>query len=204
MLSNTDHQRPEMPFYAVWLSLGVVSAFIAFVAYALIMKPINNIDGGWIVINGQRHIAEDYLAPYILWPIYALLYSCLQYLMLRKYFPRMGWWTLATAISLPFTLLGLRLGGLIASSLGIDLYSRWTTVIELMLLGGILGIAQWFVLRRYTHQAIWWIPANMIGWALGVFAGTFGIMVALLLPGILTAIVLYTLLNRFSPTPEAK
>ena len=204
MISNTDYQSPEMPFYAVWLSLSVVSAFVAFVAYFLILKPINNIDGGWIVINGQRHIAEDYLAPYILWPIYALLYACLQYLVLRKHFPRLGWWILATAISLPFTLLGLKLGGLIASSLRIDFYSPWTTALELMLLGGILGAAQWFVLRRYSRQAIWWIPANVIGWGLAVFARTFGIMAILLLPGVLTAIILYSLLNRFSLAPEEK
>ena len=42
-------------------------------------------------------------------------------------------------------------------------------------LGALLGLAQWFVLRRHLRQAGWWVPANATAWAVGMvvaFAGT--------------------------------
>jgi hypothetical protein len=31
----------------------------------------------------------------------------------------------------------------------------------------ILGCAQWLILRRNMNKAIWWIPANAVGWGVG-------------------------------------
>jgi hypothetical protein len=36
-----------------------------------------------------------------------------------------------------------------------------------LLSSGIIGIAQWFVIRNYILRAQWWIPASMIGAVLG-------------------------------------
>ena len=44
-----------------------------------------------------------------------------------------------------------------------------------LVLGPILGLPQWWVLRRHLHYAAWWIPANAVAWALGmvaIFVGT--------------------------------
>jgi hypothetical protein len=44
-----------------------------------------------------------------------------------------------------------------------------------MALGAVLAAPQWIVLRRYVRRAGWWVPANMLAWALGmalIFAGT--------------------------------
>ena len=60
-------------------------------------------------------------------------------------------------------------------------------------LGPILALPQWWVLRRYVRQAVWWIPANALAWAFGmvvIFAGvgmiesttlTFGVVLLVLL-----------------------
>jgi hypothetical protein len=36
------------------------------------------------------------------------------------------------------------------------------------LLGIVLALAQWFVLRRYVANAWWWLPANSVAWLLGM------------------------------------
>lgn len=44
-----------------------------------------------------------------------------------------------------------------------------------LVLGPILAIPQWTVLRHYVRQAGWWIPANSLAWAGGmmlIFVGT--------------------------------
>ena len=193
---NIENKKPGAPFYSAWVLFSIVSGVTAFVAYLLIMRIYNAFAGDWIVINGKTHIAEDFLLPYILWPIFGLLYGYLQYILLRRYFPHMGWWILATAISLSFTFLGLDMGWSIASALGIDPYSVWLVVIQLMLVGGFLGAAQWFVLRRQIPNAVWWIPANMVGWGMVGFTGALGVFTILVYPAIITGVALYLLLRQ--------
>lgn len=33
--------------------------------------------------------------------------------------------------------------------------------------GALIGLAQWFVLRKAVHRAIWWIPACAMAWVIG-------------------------------------
>lgn len=43
-----------------------------------------------------------------------------------------------------------------------------------LVLGPILALPQWLVLRRYVENAFWWIPANALAWMVGmvlVFVG---------------------------------
>jgi hypothetical protein len=171
---------------------------IAFVLYFLFTRLYNTVAGDWIVVDGLRHIAEDYLLPYILWPMYGMAYGYLQYVLLRRYFPRMGWWFVATTIGQSLTFLGLELGQSIASAFGIDPYSVPSVVIQFMLVGGFLGIAQWFVLRRLAANAIWWIPVNMAGWGAAALAGSSSFFVSLFLPASPASITLYFLLRRSS------
>jgi hypothetical protein len=37
-----------------------------------------------------------------------------------------------------------------------------------LVLGPVLGVPQWWVLRRHVAHAWWWIPANAAAWALGM------------------------------------
>jgi hypothetical protein len=126
----------------------------------------------------------------------------LQYILLRRYFPRMGLWILATVISLSLTFLEMELGQFIASSLGMDPYSVLAVVIQLMLVGGCLGTAQWLVLRKHIPNAIWWIPANMVGWGLVGFTASLGIFTVLVYPAVTTSVALYLLLPRTHPSPD--
>ena len=198
---NIENKKPGAQFYASWLLVSIISGVTAFAAYFLIAKIYNAFAGDWIVVDGVRHIAEDYLLQYILWPMFGLLYGYLQYILLRRYFPRMGWWFLATTISLSLTFLEMDMGRSIASALGFDPYSVWLVVIQLMLVGGFLGTAQWFVLRRHISNAVWWIPASMVGWGLVGVSGNLGVFTTLVYPAVATGLALYLLLK---PSQQAK
>jgi len=198
---NIENKKPGAEFYVAWVLINIVSGVAAFAIYFLFAKAYNAIAGDWIVVDGVNHIAEDYLLQYILWPIFGLLYGYLQYILLRRYFPRMGWWVPATAISLSLMFLELELGQSIVSALGMDPLSVLGVVIQFMLVGGVLGTAQWLVLRSLLPNAVWWIPASMIGWGLVVVSGNIGAFSSLIYPAVATGIVLYLLLK---PSNRAK
>ena len=42
---------------------------------------------------------------------------------------------------------------------------------QLVLFGGVLGLAQWLVLLRYLERAGWWVSASFFGWFAGSVAG---------------------------------
>ena len=191
---NIEIKKPGAEFYTAWVSFSIISGIAAFIIYVVIAKTYNAIAGDWIVVDGVPHIAEDYLLQYILWPLFGLLYGYLQYILLRRYFPRMGWWILATVVSLSLTPLVIVMVQKLASTLGIDPYSVWSGVIQLVLVGGLLGVAQWLVLRNHIPNAIWWVPANMIGWGSVGVLGNLGFIV-LMFPAVATGIALYLLLK---------
>ncbi|MFQ4140969.1 hypothetical protein [Chlorogloeopsis sp. ULAP02] len=64
------------------------------------------------------------------------------------------WWILANAI-----------GGAVVGALE---ESGFQFLATLILTGPILGVAQWFVLRRYLRYGYWWILASTFGWLLGI------------------------------------
>lgn len=191
---NIENKKPGAEFYTAWVSFSIISGIAAFIIYVVIAKTYNAIAGDWIVVDGVPHIAEDYLLQYILWPLFGLLYGYLQYILLRRYFPRMGWWILATVVSLSLTPLVIVMVQKLASTLGIDPYSVWSGVIQLVLVGGLPGVAQWLVLRNHIPNAIWWVPANMIGWGSVGVLGNLGFIV-LMFPAVATGIALYLLLK---------
>jgi hypothetical protein len=193
---NIENKKPGASFYYTWVLFSIVSGMIAYIVYLSIMGIYGAFTGGWIVIHGETHIAEDFLLPYILWPLYALLYGYSQYTLLRKYFPHMGWWFITTAVSLSLIALEMDMGRLVASTLGVDPYSIWLMVLLLMPVGGFLGVAQWFVLRRHIPNFIWWIPANIISWGVVGFSGAHGIFAFLVYPAVITGVALFLLLRQ--------
>lgn len=192
---NIEHKKPGLDFYSVWVLFSIVSGVAAFIVYLLFAKTYNAIAGDWIVVDGVRHIAEDYLLQYILWPLFGLFYGYVQYILLRRYYLHMGWWVLATTIGLSLTFLVMDLGQSSASALGMDPYSIPSVVIQLMLVGGILGAAQWLVLRRHIPNAVWWIPASMVGWGAVAITEALGVLTVIVYPAVVTGIVLYLLLR---------
>jgi hypothetical protein len=197
----TDNRKPEWFFYPGWVVLSAICFPIAFAIYWVLIFQIEKVVGDVILVGGQRHITEDFLVPYILWPAAGLVTGLLQYLLLRRYLQRIGWWIAATTLGL---LLGLIGGRLLSHTLyALDVDSIWFETLMAALAGGSMGLAQWLVLHQRVRHAAWWILANVMGWGiLGWGAAALSNQMAIpavgimLTPGIATSVALWLLLDR--------
>ncbi len=86
-----------------------------------------------------------------------------QWLVLRRYFSGAGWWVLASGAA---WIAGWSLvtSGLIVPP-GAGLIN---TMIAGAVFGLSIGVAQWFVLRRWVKLASVWILLSVPGWTLGI------------------------------------
>jgi hypothetical protein len=200
--------RPQWYFYPAWVLLTVLCFPAAFIFYMAVIGFITDIIGDIIYVNGVRRITEDYLGMYIIIPVLGLLTGCVQYLLLRRYLPRMGWWVLAT-------FLGWILGViLLAGWLSLDIVSFPFGRLDLtfLVIGLAVGIGQWLLLRRRIPRAGWWVVASLLGWGsvvliTGVYGNPSGIsasievqLIALgLMPACVTAVMMGLLLNQAQP-----
>ena len=103
-----------------------------------------------------------------------------QWAVLRAQFPALGRmaWVEATALGalvawglgmLPSTLLGASAAGSGAPPPEMsDAMQMGLAALMGLVLGPILAIFQWRVLRRHVARAGWWIPANALAWAAGM------------------------------------
>ncbi|GAG16038.1 unnamed protein product, partial [marine sediment metagenome] len=128
----------------------------------------------------------------------------LQWLLLRGYVSRAGWWVLTSAAGG----YGIALTGFeVINSLGALL-----SLIGVVALGGaVTGILQWLVLRGQVSRAGWWVLASTVGWGLSMAVmGAFtvvgadpalGLPVGGAVQGAVTGGALVWLLRQ--PVPEA-
>ncbi len=101
-----------------------------------------------------------------------------QWLVLRRYIRHSGQWIAVTAIAAMIAwLIGIKASAVmvLVTSLDTTLTAEMKTATllkDVFLLGawvgGVLGIAQWFVLKHRIRQALWWVLANALAWAVGL------------------------------------
>ena len=199
MIANSE--KPRWFFYPIWIILTFLCVPIAFFLDLAILRIITSFVGDFIYVDGVRHITEDYLGMYLFVPLVGLLTGVLQYGLLRRYLPRMGWWVLATTG-------GWLLGVLL---IAIPAWLNWTDGssnldFAFILIGLSIGAGQWLLLQRRLPRAAWWIVANVVGWGLlalitvGNSLGQFGLLTLGLLPACATAATLALLMNQVKPT----
>lgn len=190
-------KKPEWSFYLLWVVLTLLCIPTAFFIDLMILRVITSFVGDFIIVNGIRHITEDYLAMYPFILVAGLLTGGFQYVLLRQYLPRMGWWVLATAG-------GWLLGALLIALTSLFHWAEMSTNIDLIfsVMGLSIGFGQWLLLRQRLPKAGWWIPANIAGWYLlalitpGNSIGQFGLFLLGFLPACLTAAALALLMNQ--------
>jgi hypothetical protein len=195
----TNNRRLRWFFYPAWVVLSAISIPLAgAIAWALVSQ-VEKVVGGTIQVGGHTRITEDYLSTYVLLLVLGLLAGLLQYLLLRRYLPRMGWWVAATTLGL---LLGLVGGRLLFRTLHSTLDAMWFGILMTVVIGGSMGLVQWLVLCQRVRHAAWWILANILGWGVvgwgGVTLSNQMVIPAvgiLLVPGIATSIALWLLLD---------
>jgi hypothetical protein len=199
-LPMTTIKKPEWFFYPIWIILTMLCVPIAFIFDYAILRVITIFVGDFIYVDGVRHITEDYLWWYTFVPIVGLLTGLLQYGLLRRYLPHMGWWVLATTG-------GWLLGALlivISGWLNFWSYKSFDIFLAFIVMGLLIGVGQWLLLRRRLPRAGWWVGANVVGWGLlGLITGDsvnqLGLLALGLLPAFVTAVVLALLMNRAHP-----
>ena len=199
-------RKPGWSFYPAWIFLSALSVPIAFVLYFLLSRVLVTLLGDYVVVNGEQHITEDYYMSYFFVPLIGLVMGALQNTLLRRIFPHTKWW-------LPATFLGWSMGLLLVFGVRNVIVYFWsaevyfassTLDLNLVLLGLMVGVGQWLVLRRFLPKAGWWIVANLVGWGLvtlftGRSLGQFGLIGLYILPAAATAVTLAWLLNQAAP-----
>lgn len=106
-----------------------------------------------------------------------------QWLVLRQYIKHIGVWIIATGIaSLIVWIIGVKFIVLLAL---ISFNNTMATTTTLALrqavfglgawVGAVLGIAQWFVLRRHVRRGVGWVLANSLAWGLGLLVAFMGV-----------------------------
>jgi len=83
-------------FYLLWLFSGLASVLLGWAFGWVLFLPVRLVFGDYIVVNGVRHITEDYLFSWIFFPLIGLFQGAVQALLLREIRPRTGMWVLVT------------------------------------------------------------------------------------------------------------
>jgi len=158
---TTNNKKISWFFYPIWIVLSFLCIPLAFFLDFIVLNIITQMIGDYIYVNGSRLITEDNLFTYTFYPMVGLLMGTLQYALLRRYLPRMGWRVLATTAS---WILGMLLFIIPSWPIQTNL-SRYLWLMFIMM-GSAIGIAQWLLLLRRLHQAGSWIVTNVVGWGL--------------------------------------
>jgi hypothetical protein len=195
------NRRPKWFVYPLWVVLSAISILVAWVIAWALISQIEKAVGGTIQVGGQTRITEDFLFSYAFFPAFGLVAGCLQYLLLRRYLPRMGWWIVATVVGWLFPIAVLRLGSAVLPA-ALDVSTVWSVAVVVVLIGGSIGLAQWLVLRQRVCHAAWWILASVLGWGMAALAGgdTISSLLDMLAVGLLpptaASIALWLLLDK--------
>ena len=137
----------------LWGSAVVALAVAATALYAVARRK-RNVDPSWvsIPINAGWALATV-VALAIGQP--GSLAGVLQWLVLRPHIPASRWWMLASAV------------GAYVAFVVLQVVAVGSALLVYAIAGLLMGIPQWFVLRRRVPRAGWWVVASMAGYVLG-------------------------------------
>jgi hypothetical protein len=195
-----DHHDTSVgwDFWFQWVlasTIGVAVLFALIFAVAMLVGAI---------VGGE---AEDKV-PFV--PFVGLSFGIMQWLILRRYMPRAGWWVLVSTLGwiLGFGVLALAdkfTENLVTGAIQPEV----SALVFFLAAGASLGILQWLVLRRHMLQAGWWVLANVVGWGiLGLIVGksldrfTDLVAIAAVPPAITGAVLVWLFRQTFSTASD--
>lgn len=183
--SSHSHDAPAQRDWALWRSWVLANALgecLGLGAAGAIGAILAGMFGATMDAIASLRVAGTLIA---LGTFEGVVVGLAQWLVLRRPFPgmRRRSWIAASAAGafmawllgmIPSTLADFGAAGQAAPAAISDALMYGLAGAMGAVLGPILGVPQWLVLRRHVRRAIWWIPANAAAWAIGmpiVFVG---------------------------------
>jgi hypothetical protein len=145
----------------------------------------------WIIATTLGWILGSFLLPYISTIAAGVGAGAMQWPVLYHRIPRAWRWPLVTAV------VWLAGSFLLRLAVPADLY----VLLSGAILGPIVGLGQWLILRREVHWAGWWIVVSTMAWITGLTLVP-GTLATGALSGALTGLAL-GLLYRYPKPAEA-
>jgi hypothetical protein len=142
----------------------------------------------WALVTavGAALVSASRLADYLFPGVQAITtvsLALLQWLILRWWIPKVGWWapvtivawTVGPAVGLTVATLILELAGMgLRVVTGIEMPRLLEAFVGYIFVGVVIGACQWLVLRRSLSRARWWIAALALTWGVSEFAAAGG------------------------------
>ena len=143
------NEKPGWFFYLGWVALNAIAVIMAWYITWAIMPLVTERGEGTRLLD-------------LLFPIIGLLTGILQYILLRRYLPHMGWWIAATFLGwlMPFVWF------FIFSRLFIPGSSTVRIVLGMSVLGTTVALPQWWLLRKRVQHAWWWVLFFGLAWGM--------------------------------------
>lgn len=120
---------------------------------------------GYSVVNRVLLSAVKLIPIIFVYAFLSVLVGLIQWVVLRRTAKISSLWVLISSIEMTTILYFSEVAPPI----------RWiqSFILQIMF-GTIIGISQWFLMRKYFHHSGWWIIANCFGWFLGWSLGLAG------------------------------
>ncbi len=140
---TVERNRIGWVIWLAWVLVSTIGWMLGFIiGFVLAYVPGDLIAGA----------LGDYLAYGVHGSVLGAVVGLMQWLILREYVSRAGWWVLASSA-------GLAVGyGVAVVALG-----SFAETVVVALGGTVTGILQWLILRRHFSRAGWWVLASTVG-----------------------------------------
>lgn len=199
MNSGENELRWTYNHFLIWMLSGFLGFCIMFLVIWIPLFFLNKILGGTIVVNGVTHITEDYLSQFVAIPLIALSVGLLQYIVLRRSLAHTGWWIWVTSLGWTLAFAGIALN--FSAIYILPQNPLVSSFLSGILIGALIGLVQWLVLRMHAAHSGWMIPASALGWGIASMILNHGayytlIMLAVTIPNIPTGLALWWLIER--------
>jgi hypothetical protein len=99
----------------------------------------------------------------VIWAVVLTLPALLQWLVLRRWLQRAGWWIPASAFGSCLGWMPLAWGIAVGDTQGQTTFAKFAVPASFVLSGALAGTVEALVLRRWTARAGWWVLARGIG-----------------------------------------
>ena len=168
-LKNQDQIKIDNPpgwrFWLLWTFFSTMGWGLGWVVSFLIGWRVASLTLPWMGKASSDNLGW--------WTMGALLGLCLggpQWLLLRRRLEGARMWPLASVAG---GLIGAEIGWLASPQVlqygvGVETLGAW------MITGLMVGVAQWYVLRRSVSLATWWAAISALCWVLGMAGWPFG------------------------------